>query len=79
MGFFSFSCKDALHSFQIQRDIIAIPKSATKNRVIANINIFDFALDAQDMKTINDLNRDYRIAKMDFADNHKYYPFHDEY
>jgi diketogulonate reductase-like aldo/keto reductase len=51
----------------------------TKKRVEDNINIFDFVLSSDDMAAINALNRNYRIANMDFATNHKDYPFNDEY
>jgi 2,5-diketo-D-gluconate reductase A len=36
----------------IQRDIVVIPKSIHKERIIENINIFDFELDESDMKQI---------------------------
>lgn len=38
--------------FLIQQDIIVIPKSTHKERMIENINVFDFALSDDDMKTI---------------------------
>lgn len=63
----------------MQRDIIAIPKSVTKKRIEDNINILDFSLDADDMAKIDGLNRNHRIASMDYATTHKYYPFNDEY
>lgn len=44
--------------WHIQRDVIVIPKSVHKERMIENYNIFDFALSDEDMK---------RIAQMDTA------------
>lgn len=38
--------------WQIQRGIIAIPKTTRKERMIENLSVFDFALSAQDMQTI---------------------------
>ncbi len=39
-----------------QRGVVAIPKSARKERMIENINIFDFKLDEEDMKSIQSLD-----------------------
>ncbi|MBC8987979.1 aldo/keto reductase [Pedobacter sp. N36a] len=38
--------------FLIQRDIIVIPKTVTKERMIQNIDVFDFELSQQDMDSI---------------------------
>ncbi|QHT62299.1 aldo/keto reductase [Paenibacillus lycopersici] len=35
-----------------QRDVVVIPKSARKDRIIENMNIFDFELNQQDMASI---------------------------
>jgi len=39
-----------------QRGIVAIPKSVHKERIIENFNIFDFELDADDLKAIATLD-----------------------
>lgn len=41
----------------IQRDVVAIPKSIRRERMIENLNIFDFNLSADDMKTIATLDQ----------------------
>ncbi|MCD0489942.1 aldo/keto reductase [Pedobacter sp. MC2016-14] len=40
----------------IQRGVVAIPKSARKERMMENINIFDFSLSEQDMEEIKTLD-----------------------
>lgn len=42
--------------FLIQSDVVVIPKSTHKNRMIQNIDVFDFVLDASDMKAIQALD-----------------------
>jgi len=42
--------------WQTQRGIVAIPKSAKKDRMIENINIFDFKLSEEDMQAIKTLD-----------------------
>ena len=44
--------------WDLQKGIIAIPKSTHKERIIANANLYDFELSAAEMKTINDLDKD---------------------
>ncbi|MFI3205993.1 MAG: aldo/keto reductase [Clostridia bacterium] len=43
-----------------QRDVVVLPKSATKSRIFDNYNIFDFELDENDMKEIFDINENKR-------------------
>ena len=43
--------------FLTQRDIIVIPKSSKKSRMIENISIFDFELDNEDMSIIKGMDR----------------------
>lgn len=43
--------------WDLQRGIIAIPKSTHKERIIVNANLYDFELSANEMKAINDLDQ----------------------
>ena len=42
--------------FLLQSDVVLIPKSTHKNRMEENFSVFDFALDAGDMKEIESLD-----------------------
>lgn len=44
--------------FLIQSDVVVIPKSTHKERMIQNIDIFDFKLDEKDMETIRVLDEE---------------------
>lgn len=43
--------------FQVQDNIIVIPKSIRKERMIENFNIFDFKLNEEEIKQIEELDR----------------------
>lgn len=45
----------------IQNNIIAIPKTKTHQRLIENINIFDFELSLREIKLIDSMNINYRV------------------
>lgn len=63
--------------YQVERGVIVIPKSVTKERIIANFDIFDFKLTPEEMKTIDGCNRNFRYVLVTWSLKHKYYPFHD--
>ncbi|MBB6450020.1 diketogulonate reductase-like aldo/keto reductase [Geomicrobium halophilum] len=46
--------------WHLQNDTIIIPKSETPSRIEENFNAFDFELTAEDMKAINELDRNER-------------------
>lgn len=48
--------------WNIDRGVVAIPKSANANRQAANLDIFDFELTKEDINKINSLNKDYRTG-----------------
>jgi len=39
----------------VQNKVVPLPKSATPHRIKENIDVFDFELSAEDMKSIDDL------------------------
>jgi diketogulonate reductase-like aldo/keto reductase len=63
--------------WQIQRGIITIPKSSTRDRIYSNIDVFDFGMTDEEISSIEALNRDMRNAPYDIhgIGKHKYWPF----
>ncbi|CAN7938286.1 unnamed protein product, partial [Ixodes hexagonus] len=49
--------------WSIQNNVVAIPKSTKKYRVKENSQVFDFELSAQDMESLNGLNRNLRYIQ----------------
>jgi diketogulonate reductase-like aldo/keto reductase len=46
----------------IQHKIVPIPKSSSKNHIKENAEVFNFTINENDMKKLNDLNQDYRVV-----------------
>ncbi|XP_017786093.1 PREDICTED: aldose reductase-like [Nicrophorus vespilloides] len=66
--------------YQVQRNIITIPKSVTKSRIAENFQVFDFALTDDDVKYLDSFNCNGRICPMTPALGHPHHPFeNDEY
>lgn len=65
--------------YQIQRGVIAIPKSSTKSRIESNIQVFDFALSDEDMKAIDSFDCNGRFLHLDWVKDHKHWPFNTEF
>jgi diketogulonate reductase-like aldo/keto reductase len=61
--------------FQIQRGLIAIPKTVTKARVLENGSIFDFALDEEDCRTLAKFDNGYRTVPSPFFQEYDNFPF----
>ena len=57
--------KTAVHvtlRWLLQLGVIAIPKSVNQNRIITNAEVFDFELSADEMATINGLDKNERVG-----------------
>jgi diketogulonate reductase-like aldo/keto reductase len=75
------STAQILIRFQVQRGVSVIPKSVTKERIISNINVFDFELTSEEMATIESFDRGSEGRFLHLKWNgpivvgHEYYPF----
>ncbi|KAF7229073.1 aldo-keto reductase family 1 member B1 [Nothobranchius furzeri] len=68
-----------LMRFHTQRNVAVIAKSATPHRIKENIQLFDFELSEEDMKTLLSLSKSWRGFPAKWASKHKDYPFNTEY
>lgn len=48
--------------WDLQNNVITIPKSTKEQRIIENANVFDFKLTKEDMKQIDLLNKNHRVG-----------------
>ena len=48
--------------WDLQNEVVTIPKSIKEHRIIENANIFDFELSTEDMKAIQSLNENHRVG-----------------
>lgn len=52
----SYGNEEAVGKAMKQRNVVVIPKSTHKERMIENLDIFDFELSDEEMEAINTLN-----------------------
>ena len=48
--------------WNLQKDVVTIPKSSHKNRIEGNANIFDFEIVREDMDAIDALDKKERVG-----------------
>ncbi|QDP41803.1 aldo/keto reductase [Radiobacillus deserti] len=48
--------------WDLQSGVVTIPKSIKEHRIVENADVFDFELSEEDMKKIDDLNKDERVG-----------------
>ncbi|QUG86392.1 aldo/keto reductase [Bacillus nitratireducens] len=48
--------------WDLQNEVVTIPKSTKEHRIIANASIFDFELTKEDMEKIDALNQNHRVG-----------------
>ncbi|KAK9294480.1 hypothetical protein QLX08_010932 [Tetragonisca angustula] len=69
--------------YLLQLGVVVIPKSKSPERVKANIDLFNFSLNEEEMRTLSTLDKGARGRIFNFlffkgVENHPYYPFKDE-
>ena len=65
--------------YQIDRNVVTIPRSSKDKYVNENFNIFDFKLTHDDIIKLDNLNKNERVYDPIAAKHHKYYPFNEPY
>ena len=53
-------------AFPILRDMVVIPKSTNPERIVENLKSAELKLDAEDMKRLKELDRNYRTIPGDY-------------
>jgi diketogulonate reductase-like aldo/keto reductase len=48
--------------WSLQHNLVVIPKSARKERIIENSGVFDFNISEQDMERLDSMNENFRVA-----------------
>ncbi|XP_068623887.1 aldo-keto reductase AKR2E4-like [Battus philenor] len=61
--------------YLVDRGTIPIPKSTNKDRLIKNIDIFDFSLSKEEVDFINKFNKDFRVVDIVEWRGSPYYPY----
>jgi aldehyde reductase len=61
--------------YQVQIGNVVIPKSVTKERIISNMDVFNFTLTDEDIKDIEGFGYTERICKMSQDKDHPGYPW----
>ncbi len=59
---YSKSPAQILIRWALQHDFVVIPKSAKRQRIIENADVFDFAISAADMQTLDSFNENLRTC-----------------
>lgn len=61
-GKYGKSTAQIILRWNLQKGVVAIPKSTKKNRIASNADVFDFNLDEEDIAQLDNLDRDERIG-----------------
>lgn len=65
--------------YLFQRGVVPLAQSFKENEMRENLQVFEFQLSPEDMKTLDGLNRNFRYLPLEFLADHPEYPFSEEY
>lgn len=65
--------------YLVEIGTIPVPKSTNPDRLLQNINIFDFKLTPDEIKLMEKFNTGRRTVPFEACVNHKYYPFNTDF
>ena len=57
-----------LNRWALQKDVVVIPKSVHRARIVENADVFDFSLTPEEMKSLDALNEDYHTIRPAFME-----------
>ena len=69
------SAAQILIRYQIDRQIVVIPKSQNADRIAQNFDVFDFSLSSDDIDRITAINRDWKAILFGSGRQHPEFPF----
>ena len=56
------STAQILIRWALQHDLVVLPKSANRQRIVEDADVFDFAISADDMRTLDGFNENLRTC-----------------
>nr|XP_038951953.1 aldo-keto reductase family 1, member C12-like 1 isoform X1 [Rattus norvegicus] len=65
--------------YLVQREVVPLAQSFKENEMRENLQVFEFQLSPEDMKTLDGLNKNFRYLSAEFLAGHPEYPFSEEY
>uniref|UniRef100_A0A182SGB6 NADP-dependent oxidoreductase domain-containing protein n=1 Tax=Anopheles maculatus TaxID=74869 RepID=A0A182SGB6_9DIPT len=65
--------------YLIEIGTVPIPKSGNPERIRQNLDVFDFALTPEEVRSLDSLNTGQRLVKFETAEAHPFYPFDAEF
>jgi len=65
--------------YQIDRGVVAIPKTVSAHRIVENINVYDFSLTAEDLAEFEAIGKVFRFNKQLRDVKNPHFPFHEEF
>ncbi|KAJ2943024.1 hypothetical protein O0L34_g15217 [Tuta absoluta] len=61
--------------YLVQKGVVPIPKSIRREKIVENIDVFNFELTPEEMDTLGKFNKDYRTVWPTYWQDHPYFPF----